>query len=103
MQADSLTHSKVGRAEVDIYTNHKEKLLEMLKEVGLEGRLEGGKGGSPAQEKRESVPDGPDGWAKGGEVWSKECAGRESQKWNVECERVCRGGASWRGRREQSC
>ena len=39
---------------------HEDKVLEMLGEVRLKGRLEGGERGFQTQEKREGVPmDGP--------------------------------------------
>ena len=50
------------QVQTDIMTHSKEKMLRMLKEVGLESRLERGESGSLTQGEREGVPDG---WAIG--------------------------------------
>ena len=79
----------------------------MLKEVGLESRLEGGERGLQTQGKRKCSrlmghrqrKSGDQRWR----VWSEGCAGKEGERWSEESERVCRGGVSWRGRWEQSC
>ena len=65
------------QVHADSSTNSKEKVLEKLKEAGLDGRLEGGERGFQMQGKREIVPDG---WAidreraaaKGGEFGARD-------------------------------